>query len=1409
MAESKLVDTQSQEPKKRSLVMAVIQLESHPAVSIEDNDYLSEPFIEGDGSSLLLSDLVRFEEADDIKNLQNHFRDAYLTWAKKRLSGILKHLEGFEGDSKPMILFFPEFSVPFRHLEILRKSVLKNNWIVVAGNHAFNRDPKAYHELFSRDRFVWGPHREFDKIEIGIPAYKGIYGNRQLPPKSTERGANSVLVIMEPGETGSINVSARFKRKLSPFEFTSGHFESEQSNVVTKESPEWICRFKQPEEFSLQVFLCAEALQGNTADSEAEVIAICAYHSRPEDFDRIMDPAEKVQKIALLASDGRFGQSTIRFNFDRRPKSWWHKEPSRGVLPLGDSILIYKSVLPPRFSPLGASNPYKEEKLVHLAAVTCGDENDDHFLVSRELQRLDRRIESLSDGQVARMLENIQHRYSGSLIQRTKLRYLIRLGAIGKLNSAVLKAVGSDCNFGRSTQSVDEDNANNISLRQLEKNFAAETHAWLRHKIEAGGLPPRTSAECVRVQTRCLEFFRPDTALGPVPAANRFLKRIKREAKRKAFANLNHLLGTIIERFGATSGWIFLRREKSLVEFISQNVPLKSRHLRFPLDEDWFTRDKRLPDKCGLTVYSLIHAEGVLENDVRNGPFSRYYKPSISETRSEICVPIFSTSGESIGVLNLEADEEWAFSQLQIGELQAASWQLLPDLLIAKAQIDLEDVGGWHPDLNGWGLDSLLSELCDGIATSLLETDKIQSLSCTIWHADWQKACLYVRGTARFNFEYVSQRLMPLQYDDESLSDLTREPPSVPPHSWIHGKVSFTAKVAASSHGTVEKGLISQYGDYSRKDKANRMGVEYIISTPIYEPAELGEKASLSSGVLSLYFFRRQQPKHEFSIAGSFPDPVIVWLADTVGAILRDVKSLRQEVAHATLFSRLFDDGIPFVNYAEHLLETCRTSLEADGVSVFRAEVADPEENAKRWETSFKTICSTGFSSASDDNRNASMNCFSDFSSVDQKLGNWMVVKGMTGMLAAIPGAVVRKIDIPDLWEAGNFKGTGESYGTWMKRVTGSDDAHPYRCLLEPRNTRKEKTEPTDTEHRRFVGASTSIDNDSSGVGVVRCVRGPGARPFVNADADLLAKLTRSFAPFFANEGLVIEPPNLENFDVPISDMTWNRRFLDSILQIFLSDINLKMKNWAGEVRFSNSNLHHVCRGVGGLPCLRIFASQSGLTRQEELESDSTVLYESTSLSEWQAIVGNEIIWIDCTRDDSSRTGRFRICIPYTIDSFHARADSVLAISGENGNAGSIKNVRRMLQSLMPSLIRLGRLMMVLRNTNAPKRCNQAEYGSFEKGFSDAIFADESKLAQVLGQFGEVREVDGGDDLENFLWYGPIKLLGMPPQSGFITNEIFRKWHQMVLGIRFSKKLVARYTVKSTVGKNRYTICTR
>src|SRR5205814_4019352 len=114
------------------------------------------------------------------------------------------------------------------------------------------------------------------------------------------------------------------------------------------------------------------------------------------------------------------------------------------------------------------------------------------------------------------------------------------------------------------------------------------------------------------------------------------------------------------------------------------------------------------------------------------------------------------------GVLNIESTQPHSFNPAYVGVLQTEAAYLAADLFILSQGDAKRARFLWHPDAHEWSIRAFLNRLSFALATSLEPSGTQPVLSCTFWHVDHPKGALYVRGTTRFDYEYIAMRSLPL-----------------------------------------------------------------------------------------------------------------------------------------------------------------------------------------------------------------------------------------------------------------------------------------------------------------------------------------------------------------------------------------------------------------------------------------------------------------------------------------------------------------------------------------------------------------------------------------------------------------------------------------------------------------------
>jgi putative methionine-R-sulfoxide reductase with GAF domain len=557
--------------------------------------------------------------------------------------------------------------------------------------------------------------------------------------------------------------------------------------------------------------------------------------------------------------------------------------------------------------------------------------------------------------------------------------------------------------------------------------------------------------------------WRDDEYAGEILASVYTLRdRSRIDAKRKAEQTIMNIMGSLTERFGATSSWLFLKTDDSD-------------------GEAWIEPDNKISlayfHNTGITfleVCAKARGNGIvghvastrrpyLCNDVRSGN-DPYYLRSVDSTKSELAVPINCVDSKGIerliGVFNLESSEWNAFLDSHQGELMAASTKLAPEILILHYLDHHPKAFGWHPDTLGWTLEDLIEDFCTAVSahagkTTVQQEDrsvgKLTRPSCTIWYLDREERRLYVRGTARFDYEYVNRRGL--------------------------GENSFTWQVAYLGNGVVGYGEPSKLPGFERTRKSRNMGMVYAFAAPVFRPSDHAH--TLPVGSINLYFFweelRKQVDNNVETLKDRFPAWVLLDLAKLLGELIEGIQKLRIEVAAAYLRYRLHEHALPGITDFETVKEVILTCLDGDCCSVFARQ---PPDRPEKILGTLRCLATTGLRRF-------------DGTAVD---------------LAEI------SYDLDDPDEHGIASYLAESSNRNLRcRSTVDLVTRQGKSQLTPVNKYRETYSHTDTEHRPFLGISVDdpIDPAKPPTGIIRVLRRSGSKPFVHTDELLLRRIAR------------------------------------------------------------------------------------------------------------------------------------------------------------------------------------------------------------------------------------------------------------------------------------------------------------
>ena len=519
-----------------------------------------------------------------------------------------------------------------------------------------------------------------------------------------------------------------------------------------------------------------------------------------------------------------------------------------------------------------------------------------------------------------------------------------------------------------------------------------------------------------------------------------------RQAKEHIRRVLTREVAKLAEKYKATSAWLFL--------------PEPDGHLRAGITHNSVCRGFRMPisgmpgTRRGIVPLVARTKKGICLPDVRKGPHKDHYETTVVDTRSELTVAIPESGPDSrlLGVLNLESNKVGKFRQENIEQLEVDVKELIVHLL-ALEEIKEDNVSAWpwHPAIDGWSLGRFLGDICDAV-TSFAPKAKDDVLTATIWLADWSKGTLFAGATSGYDYEFLSDRMLPID--------------------------SFSGNVARLKRGKVRYGS-SDSPEFVEWAKADDMGLTHITATPVYRPgAKEGDPAV---GTLNLYLLTQLHMR----LIPSRRE--VQELADIIGAILSKYETSRERMALAYLHSKLarasyfsYCEEMALDNQLTTLKEVLSECLEADGCSVFLKEgeslVCAETTGVRPRPTpgARYVLIRPGYTEP----------VVYDLQDARDR--------GIMTYLGTHPGVLVRKHHADDVDEVGVPTGFPESV------VTHKNLEH-----LVPR----------DSNDRRFLGISVAHENET--VGVIRIVRSIDSPPFTESDSRLLRKMTEACQPLF------------------------------------------------------------------------------------------------------------------------------------------------------------------------------------------------------------------------------------------------------------------------------------------------------
>ena len=985
--------------------------------------------------------------------------------------------------------------------------------------------------------------------------------------------AKSVLPIVH--YDGS--VSLRLKEMPSPFERTNtvhhGRSQFTRSERMRRRpqifhtlevhnSGKKNCEFPVRPDIAILPLVCSEALQLPDALEESKVVVILAYHKKPQDFMSLALQARLNGKLVVLANDGAFGGSGVFITPDERAENWWFGEPNNGKLPAGDGILLVDADLD-RLSPeLGKNNPHYPNGIVALAAIVPGYVRSFEAQVAETTAQIEEAITShigkadheLKCGDQVSRIRSLVNSPRVGAIQQLKLWRIRELLQLHNLTPDRASVWCEDARIYKGRKNItfllrdthyEPPQGEELSLRELESRLAWETIQFLEHESsianEKGML--HDAADLVAVK-RLLESRRGRTsATSPLTNVLRALSQNREEAVKTARSRLSRRLGKIVERFGGTSGWMFLVRSqpKGKKSTASRAAIEKQKSKFFPVaaynaPELFIDRDVQ---EFGSGIVGRVAYSGspYLANDVTDERHASLYLADVPSTRSELSVPLVF-SGELLGVLNIEANYRNAFSIFDVNLAISEGMRLITDLLVLEASESAEEITQWHPLRHGWQLTPYLDSLCDAIAKALPTLHGSPSIGCSVWALDAAKESVSILGTARFDFEYVAERSLGVATSHIGNAILAllneSEKKGMECDRIVHPGSSLYEAMKTVSHPVTyyeECRLVSDLQGFKRKRKARRMELRTITVFPFFVRSADASTPPVACA-MALYGFEHEWGVRGVSLNQMFTPTVGHNLVAEVGSAISNFFRQKTRIGAAYLIGRLHTDPTAARNPMETVKQVFQQVFASHGSTIFVKNQQALPTKSRSDSGHLSLVATTGITPVGP-NVSADWKSYPLFplDTITHKMKPAPIVEsstseekrkleiryhvGLTNYLGVTPDAVLRKSDAVDIEEP---------------VLINPKVKEPV--YFAPRNSLLESFAPGASEHMRFLGASVT-DAGTDVVGVIRLTRTGTAPPFNVFDEFVIRAMCETVSAVFIDRRDQMQAPLNSSFVAP------------------------------------------------------------------------------------------------------------------------------------------------------------------------------------------------------------------------------------------------------------------------------------
>jgi tetratricopeptide (TPR) repeat protein len=337
---------------------------------------------------------------------------------------------------QPEFVVFPECSVPFECLGLIKKYSERTGTVFFAGTHT----PRSSAISQNHYRKILG---------VANQDVKGIFRQSSHP--------KAVLPIICPDRSYLIP-------KQHPSIFEMDDIDSTRAEPLAPVSVSLGSR-----SIRISPLICSEALQLQSWNSPLpQLIVVLARDRHPNRYHkRIATWIENKLPVAF-ANDGSMGGSGIFAAIDQRRASWWFAPPNNGTLPHGEAFLHVELDLDSPAVQVAVSAPATPVQLLQVAPVLT---RDNELLADEQVA-----FNKASNGDSAALLAMRQHldkaATSAPLVSR-RWDFLESLVAEGTLSDGWLNSVGQHI----TTQSL-------VQLSALEQQLANTAISQLQPLLE-------------------------------------------------------------------------------------------------------------------------------------------------------------------------------------------------------------------------------------------------------------------------------------------------------------------------------------------------------------------------------------------------------------------------------------------------------------------------------------------------------------------------------------------------------------------------------------------------------------------------------------------------------------------------------------------------------------------------------------------------------------------------------------------------------------------------------------------------------------------------------------------------------------------------------------------------------------